>query len=98
MGACEQEPRGLRGHDLQGKLQRPAAFLMPLQAIAHFISHLNSQVDPLRLRPVLAARFWVSSVGNRIQHDAALEFICDGDALVVTKLDRFRVLAKARKS
>lgn len=30
----------------------------------------------------------VSSVGNRVQLDAALEFVRDGDVLVVTKLDR----------
>jgi DNA invertase Pin-like site-specific DNA recombinase len=30
----------------------------------------------------------VSSVGNRIQLDAALEFVREGDVLVVTKLDR----------
>lgn len=30
----------------------------------------------------------VSSVGNRVQLDAALEFVREGDALVVTKLDR----------
>jgi DNA invertase Pin-like site-specific DNA recombinase len=30
----------------------------------------------------------VSSVGNRLQLDAALEFVREGDVLVVTKLDR----------
>jgi DNA invertase Pin-like site-specific DNA recombinase len=30
----------------------------------------------------------VSSVGNRVQLDAALEFVREGDVLVVTKLDR----------
>jgi DNA invertase Pin-like site-specific DNA recombinase len=30
----------------------------------------------------------VSSVGARPQLDAALDFICEGDVLVVTKLDR----------
>ncbi|WP_411726623.1 recombinase family protein, partial [Methyloglobulus sp.] len=30
----------------------------------------------------------VSSVGNRAQLDAALEFVREGDVLVVTKLDR----------
>jgi DNA invertase Pin-like site-specific DNA recombinase len=30
----------------------------------------------------------ISSVGNRVQLDAALEFVREGDVLVVTKLDR----------
>jgi DNA invertase Pin-like site-specific DNA recombinase len=30
----------------------------------------------------------VSSVGNRVQLDAALEFVREGDVLVITKLDR----------
>jgi DNA invertase Pin-like site-specific DNA recombinase len=36
----------------------------------------------------------VSSVGNRVQLDAALEFVREGDFLVVTKLDRLARLVR----